>query len=114
MLRTELKGNGAIEELAESSSPLTGVWSNNGGFHWPGKDPNLDADFATIWVTHEFGKTIGWQFIEGRDLSREFGTDSLSIVINEAAVKFMGIKNPLGTMVKSGDFISTIIRPFLL
>ncbi|HEX5026790.1 MAG TPA: FtsX-like permease family protein [Agriterribacter sp.] len=103
VLRTDLKNAGAIEEMAESSSPLTGVWSNNGGFSWPGKDPNLDADFATIWVTHEFGKTVGWQFKEGRDLSRAFGTDSSAIVLNEAAVKFMGIKNPVGTIVTSGE-----------
>jgi putative ABC transport system permease protein len=102
LLRTDLKSSGAITELAESSSPLTGVWSNNGGFDWPGKDPNLDADFATIWVTHEYGKTVGWQFKEGRDLSREFATDSASIVVNEAAVKFMRLKKPVGTMVKWG------------
>ncbi len=92
LLKTDLKNAGAIQELAESSSPLTAVWSNSGGFTWPGKDPNLDADFATIWVTHEFGKTVGWQFKEGRDLSRDFKTDSSSIILNEAAVKFMGIK----------------------
>lgn len=103
LLRTDLKNSGAIQELAESSSPLTAVWSNNGGFTWPGKDPNLDADFATTWVTHEFGKTVGWQFKDGRDLSREFTTDSSAIVINEAAVKFMGLKDPVGTMVKWGS-----------
>jgi putative ABC transport system permease protein len=103
LLRTDLKNSGAVVEFAESSSPLTAVWSNNGGFTWPGKDPNLDADFATIWVTHEFGKMIGWQFKEGRDLSREFATDSSAVVINESAVKFMGIKNPVGTMIKWGS-----------
>ncbi|MGA0560353.1 ABC transporter permease [Larkinella sp. VNQ87] len=103
LLRTELKNAGAIQELAESSSPLTGVWSNNGGFHWAGKDPNLDADFATIWVTHDFGKTVGWQFKDGRDFSREFTTDSSSVVLNEAAVKFMGIKNPIGSILRWGE-----------
>ena len=103
VLKTELKNSGAITELAESSSPLTGVWSNNGGFSWQGKDPNLDADFATIWVTHEFGKAVNWQFKEGRDFSRDFATDSSSIIMNETAVKFMGLKNPVGTMVKWGD-----------
>jgi ABC-type antimicrobial peptide transport system permease subunit len=100
LLRTDLKNSGAIEEFAESSSPLTGVWSNNDGFNWQGKDPNLDVDFATIWVTHEFGKTVSWQFKEGRDFSRSFSMDSAAIVINEAAVKFMGIKNPVGTLVQ--------------
>jgi putative ABC transport system permease protein len=102
LLRTELKSSGAITEMAESSSPLTNVWSDNGGFSWPGKDPNFDGDFGTIWVTHEFGKAVGWQFTEGRDFSREFKTDSSAIVLNESAVKFMGIKNPVGTMVKWG------------
>ena len=103
LLRTELKNNGAILEMTESSSPLTGVWSNNGGFDWKGKDPSLQADFATIWVTHDFGKTVGWQFKEGRDFSRSFSTDTAAIVINEAAVKFMGLKNPLGTVVQWGQ-----------
>jgi len=103
LLRNELTANGTITKLSESSSPLTGVWSNNGGISWPGKDPNQDADFATIWVTHDFGKTVGWQFTAGRDFSKDFLTDSSAIVINEAAVKFMGIKDPLGMVLKWGD-----------
>lgn len=102
VLGTELKANGAITQIAESSSPLTDVWSNNGGISWTGKDPGLDADFATIWITHDFGRTVGWQFKEGRDLSKDFATDSAAVVINEAAVKFMGIKDPLGTVITWG------------
>lgn len=102
LLRNELKSNGAIEEMAESSSPLTAVWSNNGGFDWEGKDPNLQAEFATIWVTHDFGSTIGWQIKEGRDFSRDFSTDSAAVIINEAAVKFMNLENPIGKILK-GD-----------
>jgi len=99
VLRTALKEKGAIEELSQSSSPLTSVWSNSGGFEWEGKDPNLSTDFAVIWVTHEFGKTVDWQIRAGRDFSRDFSTDSASIVINEAAAKFIGIKDPVGKTV---------------
>jgi putative ABC transport system permease protein len=42
------------------------------------------------------GKTVGWQFKGGRDFSRSFLTDSVGLVVNEAAVKFMGLKNPVG------------------
>jgi len=100
VLRTTLKQKGAIIELSESSSPMTAVWSNSGGFDWAGKDPSLQTDFATIWVTHEFGQTIGWNVREGRDFSREFATDSTAVILNEAAVKFMGIQNPLGKTIK--------------
>lgn len=109
LLRNELKSRGSIVEMAESSSPLTAVWSNSGGFNWAGKDPSLDPDFATIWVTHDYGKTVGWEFTAGRDFSRDFATDSASMVINEAAVKFMGLEKPVGTKVTWGpeEFIIT-------
>ena len=103
VLRTELKSAGAIEELAESSSPMTEVWSNNGGFDWKGKDPALQTDFATNWVTHEYGKTVNWKVKEGRDFSREFSTDSTAMLINEAAAKFMGVKDPVGMEINWND-----------
>jgi putative ABC transport system permease protein len=107
--RNDLLQSGAVTEIAESESPLTGVWNVNGGFDWDGKDPNQQPDFAVVGVTYEFGKTIGWQFKEGRDFSRAFGTDSASMVINEAAVKFMGLKNPVGKMIREGSLRYKII-----
>ncbi len=95
-LRTELKQSGAAEEVSESSSPITGIWSNNGGFNWEGKDPDLQANFSTIWVTHEYGKTLNWEIVKGRDFSRDFISDSSAVIINEAAVKFMGVDDPVG------------------
>jgi len=99
LLKDELKKTGAIKELAESSSPVTNVTQTNDGFSWPGKDPGMNGDFVTVWVTHDYGKTVNWQLKEGRDFSKEFTTDSSAILLNEAAVKFMGLKNPVGTIV---------------
>jgi putative ABC transport system permease protein len=96
VLRTELKNTGAVEEISESSSPMMGIWSNNGGFKWKGKNPDLHGEFATIWVTPEYGKTVDWKIKEGRDFSREFSTDSTAVILNEAAVKFMDVKDPVG------------------
>ena len=103
MLRNELKQAGVVTEVAESSSPLTGIWSNNSGFEWEGKDPALQTDFATIWITHEYGKTINWNIVEGRDFSREFSTDTSALVINQAAVKFMDLKDPVGKVIRWGE-----------
>ena len=99
-VREELKSTGAVTEMAESSGPMTAVWSTNGGFDWKGKDPNLACDFPTTSVSPYYGKTVGWQFKQGRDFSKEYATDSSAFVINEAAVKFMGLKNPIGEMIK--------------
>lgn len=103
VLSTELKKRGAILEMAESNSPLTAVWSNSGGFSWEGKDPNLDTDFAMMWVSRDYGKTVGLQIKEGRDFSKDFPGDSASILVNEAAVKFMNIKDPVGKIIINGQ-----------
>jgi len=95
-VRNELKSSGAIVEMAESGSPVTQVWNTNGGFEWEGKDPALAVDFPNNGITHEYGKTIGWQFKEGRDFSHEYSTDSNAFVINEAAEKFLGFKKTVG------------------
>lgn len=96
LLRSELKKQSAIVEMAESSSPMTALWSFNDGFEWEGKDPEFQPLLGTIWVTHDFGRTIGWNILEGRDFSREFATDSTALIINEAAVKYLGLDNPVG------------------
>lgn len=103
VLSAELKKRGAILEMAESNSPLTAVWSNSGGFSWEGKDPNFDTDFAMMWVSRDYGKTVGLEIKEGRDFSKDFTGDSASVIINEAAVKFMNIKDPVGKIITSGQ-----------
>jgi len=95
-VRNELKSAGAIEEMTEAWSPTTAVWNSNGGFDWKGKDPAQTVNFPNSGITYEYGKTVGWQFKDGRDFSREHATDSLAFVINEAAAKFLGFKNPIG------------------
>ena len=94
-IRNDLLQTGVVENMAESSSPTTAVYSNQIGFNWQGKDPSSLPAFGTIAVTEDFGKTIGWQIKEGRDFSKDFGTDSLGMILNEAAVKQIGMKQDI-------------------
>lgn len=96
---TELKNSGLVSQVAESSSPTYYVDEVDNGFTWQGKDPSLQGDFGVVYVSKDFGKTIGWKFKEGRDFSSEFPTDSSGIILNETALKFMNIQNPLGKII---------------
>jgi putative ABC transport system permease protein len=113
VLKTELENSGAVVQFAESSGPVTDITSSGDGYSWDGKDPNLNGELANVWVTHDYGKTVGWQFQAGRDFSREYKTDSTAVVINEAAAKFMGVKDPVGKYIRwAGDnqtFTYTVI-----
>ena len=46
---------------------------------------------------------IGWKIKEGRDFSRDFATDSLAFILNESAVKFIGLKDPVGKTITWDD-----------
>lgn len=99
LLRTELLNTGVVSNMSQSMGKLTEVVSGNDGFEWKGKDPNKNESFGTLAVTHEHGKTVGWQFIAGRDFSRTFSSDSSGVVLNEAAVKYMELQDPIGETV---------------
>lgn len=119
VLASELKNEGVATSISRTSSPTTAVWSTNGGVEWPNMDPNKVDDFGTIWITHDYGKTVGWQFIAGRDYSPAFTTDSVSkasdstivhsMIVNEAAIKYMELKNPIGQVIKWGNYPFRII-----
>jgi putative ABC transport system permease protein len=102
LLQNELKKSDAVTEFAEASGPVTDVTQTDNAFTWPGKDPNQNTDFVTEWITQDYGKAVNWQIKDGRDFSKDFVTDSSAILLNEAAVKFMGLKNPVGTIVRYG------------
>ena len=99
-VKDELEKSGAIISIAEAGSPTTGNYSSNSGFDWKGKDPGQAVEFPNIDISPDYGKTIAWQLTAGRDLSSTYLTDSLAFVINETAVKFMGLKNPVGETLK--------------
>ncbi len=53
---------------------------------------------ALVAVDYEYFKTLQAKFFKGRDFSREYKTDlNESIIINEAAVKSLGLENPIGS-----------------
>ncbi len=102
-LRDDLLKTGVVADMAFSSSPSTGIWSNQIGFEWKGKDPNSVPLFGIVACTHDYGHTHQWKILEGRDFSREFLTDSGNLVLNEAAVKLTGLKNVVGETIKWND-----------
>lgn len=93
-IKNELLSTRVATHVATSSGPTTEIWSTNSGITWKNKDPNLESDFVTTRVTHDYGAAVGWQFVEGRDFSRLFASDSNAVIINEAAARYMGLDDP--------------------
>lgn len=99
VLKTALLNTGMVTSVCFTFSPITAVWDNEGGYDWEGKDPERDTDFAICQADHDFGKTVNWEVIEGRDFSEDFASDTAALIINESAVKYIGFKDPVGKQI---------------
>ena len=95
-MRTQILNSGAAVEMSSSSSPTTNVWSNRSGWDWEGKPEGFQEDFAWTEVSTEYAKSLKLKIVQGRDFSREMKSDSDGILINQSAVKYMGLKDPIG------------------
>lgn len=96
VVKEQLVKSGVIRSMAESGSPTTGIWNSSSRFSWPGKNPNQAVNFGNVSVSFDYGKTIGWTVTRGRNFSRDFGADTSALILNEAAVKYIGMNDPLG------------------
>ena len=85
-----------------SSATISGFLPvpSNRNFNGFFKDASMGADKGlTIqsWVIdYDYLNTLGIRIKEGRNFSKDFGTDTASIILNETAVKQFGFKNPIG------------------
>ena len=97
--RQDLLNSRAVADVTESGSSTTGIYNGAGGLKWSGKDPQLNDEFGMVGVNSSYGKTVGWHLEQGRDFSPAFGMDSSSVILNEAAVSYMGLRHPVGEVI---------------
>lgn len=97
VIKNELKRKNLIVNMTRSNSRVTSINSNN-FLGWPGKPESQRVMFVTVVRGYDYAETMGAKMLYGRDLSKEFATDSSGIVINKAALDLMGIEgDPIGT-----------------
>ncbi|WP_138477508.1 ABC transporter permease [Dyadobacter bucti] len=95
----EVKNLPGVVSASSYYHTLTGEHGAISGFEWPGKQPGRDIEFSNLEVGYNFIETAGIQFKEGRSFSQNQNAQH-EIVFNEAAIKSMGLKDPIGKTVK--------------
>jgi ABC-type antimicrobial peptide transport system permease subunit len=96
---------------------MTGIHNSRSDLTWKEKDPNLTYDFANIRVTSDYGKTTGWQVLAGRDFSKQLLADSSAVILNEAAVKYMRLTQPLSEIIRFNNkdhFIIGVVKDMVM
>ncbi|HKO82307.1 MAG TPA: ABC transporter permease [Chitinophagaceae bacterium] len=99
-LQTELLNSGYVRNMCQSSSSVTDDYGGTTDIGWKGKTGNTRPLFISNKVSYEYGNTIGWKILQGRDFSRSFSTDTTAVILNTSAIQTMGFKNPLAEVIR--------------
>ncbi|MGV3558688.1 ABC transporter permease [Larkinella arboricola] len=94
--RNELKTQPGIQEISASWSDPLEVGSSTIGVTWRGKDTTQRILFNQTAVHYGYLKAMNIRLKEGRDFSPAYTTDTTNYIINEAAARKIGYKNPVG------------------
>jgi putative ABC transport system permease protein len=98
--KNALLASGAVDAVTTASSPVTTVYSRYSLDKWSGKNANDESvNVSAIWVSSNYFQTLGMTLIEGHDFSTNFQADSLNVIVNEATVKRIGLKNPINQLI---------------
>jgi putative ABC transport system permease protein len=78
------------------------------------QDENIKVEVEGMAVDYNFIETMGLSIIEGRSFSKDYGSDlNSSAILNETAVRQLGITNPVGKVV-GGKTIIGVVKDFNL
>lgn len=72
------------------------------GYSWTGDKAENNHLFQSPMVGYDLIETLGMEVVAGRSFSREFNDDEKKIILNEAAVRMMGLENPVGMRIQKG------------
>jgi putative ABC transport system permease protein len=106
--KNELLQNPNILSVCRAFPPSPGFRGTE-NVDWEGKDPTAEFMIFSDIGDYDFIETFGIEMTEGRFYSREFPTDRDNFVVNETAIKKMGLESPIGKRFTHGGKTGVII-----
>ena len=96
-IKDDMLGYPAVKAMTRTGGiPTYGYNFSNSRFRWDGQDLSKETLFRALFVGYDYFSTLQVEMKEGRAFSKEFASDSLGIILNEAAIVETGIEDPVG------------------
>lgn len=96
-VKNEILKTGLFESVTRTSAPMTEIWNYSPAPDWDGKPAGTNLLVAALGTDADFARTMGIKMIAGRDFSSASVGDSAGMLVNAAAAKAMGLKEPVGS-----------------
>jgi ABC-type antimicrobial peptide transport system permease subunit len=108
--KNDLLANPAIKNVCLASDLPIQIRNQESGVTWEDKKPDETSGFALLYGDYDLFKTFNIQLASGRSYSTEFpGDQESSFIVNESAVKRMGLKEPIGSTITVQEKKGTIV-----
>ena len=103
--RNELLNIPGVSNATITGDLPTGTnFDNEGWFRDAAMNANKAIVLTNFSVDENYIPTLGMQMAKGRNFSKDFPSDSTGIILNEAAVKVLGFKDPFKETLYRPDF----------
>lgn len=99
-LKNDLLRSGMVESVTRATSPADYITGHMNLDHWEGKHPGETVEMGVITVVGDYFKTLGMKMKSGRDFITGNMSDTANIVLNEAAVRRLRLKDPLNQIIR--------------
>jgi len=114
IVSNELLRDPSIAGVTGTGQNVLEVGSNTTKNDWPGKDPGSSFLIATLPVERNFLSVMHLKLMEGKGFSGT-AADSAYFLLNETAIREMGLKDPVGksfTLYGTKGVIAGIVQDF--
>jgi predicted permease len=91
---------GVVNASSMDHESIIGDYGSTSDISWPGKEAGNDVSFSNIGINYGMIETLGMEIVNGRSFSRALSSDSSEIIFNEAAIRQMKLKDPIGKVVR--------------
>jgi len=114
LIKNELINKSVITAMCKNSLGVTVDGATRQGLSWEGSKPDDgNITFSKVGTDGDFAKTLDLKLLDGRDINMNaYPSDSTAALLNEAAVKAMGIKDPVGKYINEAGKKYTIVGVF--
>ncbi len=105
-----LLGQTGIEQVCHVTEvPGRQIYWDAGGIRRAGTDISEGKNYQIVGIDYDFAELFGLEFVAGRNISREFSTDSSALLLNETAVRHLGFESAADAIGQKVDYWEEIM-----
>jgi putative ABC transport system permease protein len=105
-----LKNPNILGVTAASNPPTYGYFFSNSLWRWEGQSPDEEILMRAVFADVDYFDVLGMDILDGEGFSRELPTEGdFYTVVNEEAVRVMGLEDPVGQWLAIGEQRGTIL-----